>query len=76
MIDHLKHGNEVRGISPPYRVIIISIELEKEKAVWVNSVLIVPCISLFGDFIGFDIWDHRAYSTTTTWDMFKIYLKR
>ncbi len=30
---HLKHGNEVQGISPPYSVIIISIELDNEKAV-------------------------------------------
>jgi hypothetical protein len=33
MIHHLKHGNKVRGISPPYSVIIIGIELDNEKAV-------------------------------------------
>jgi hypothetical protein len=56
MIFHLKHGNKVREISPPYSVIIIGIELDNEKAVRVicpNKVSSLLRISLLGNFIGF-----------------------
>jgi hypothetical protein len=54
---HLKHSNEVRGISPPYSMIIIGIELDNEKATRVicsNKERSLLRISLLGNFIGFE----------------------